>query len=102
MIRLNLVFNIKDVQCPPIISNLCNYGSACMINLASNHVTCECDINCEIFDPMLLCGSDGVTYESLCHLKQTKCLQQRPIKIVNHDTCGKLEKFTFCFFFFIY
>lgn len=70
-----------------------------MINLASNHVTCECDINCEIFDPMLLCGSDGVTYESLCHLKQTKCLQQRPIKIVNHDTCGKLEKFTFCFFF---
>ena len=72
-----------------------------MINLASNHVTCECDINCEIFDPMLLCGSDGVTYESLCHLKQTKCLQQRPIKIVNHDTCGKLEKFTFCFFLFI-
>ena len=62
-----------------------------MINLVSNYVTCECDINCEIFDPMLLCGSDGVTYESLCHLKQTKCLQQRPIKIVNHDTCGKLK-----------
>ena len=60
-----------------------------MINTANNLVTCECDINCDNHDPMPLCGNDGVSYHSLCHLKQTKCLQQRPIKIVDHYTCGK-------------
>jgi hypothetical protein len=60
-----------------------------MINLANNAVTCECDINCEIFDPMPLCGADLNTYNSLCHFKQAKCLKQQSIQIVNHDTCGK-------------
>ena len=75
------------------MSNLCNFGSTCMINIMSNLITCECDINCEMVNEMNLCGNDGVTYSSLCHLKQTKCLQQRSIKIINHNSCGNLKFF---------
>ena len=60
-----------------------------MTNLNTNLVSCECDINCDSANELTLCGNDGVTYSSLCHLKQTKCLQQRPIKILNHNSCGK-------------
>jgi len=63
-----------------------------MMNVISNLVLCECDIDCELAEPISLCGNDGVTYSSLCHLKQTKCLQQRQIKILNHNSCGNYFK----------
>lgn len=86
----------KVVECPNEMmsqhemTNICNYGSTCIQNQQTNLVHCECQMNCERSELMALCGSDGVTYESLCHLKRTKCLQQRPIKIINHDTCGSI------------
>ncbi len=60
-----------------------------MINLNTNLVSCECDLSCKKFDSMPLCGHDGIFYPSFCHLKQAKCLQQKPIRVVNHETCGK-------------
>jgi len=85
----NYLFIFLDMKCSQAVSNLCNFGSTCMFNLKTNLVSCECDINCNLADPISLCGNDGVTYSSLCHLKQTKCLQQRSIKILNHNSCGK-------------
>ena len=78
-----------DAQCPQRVSFICNFGSFCMMNLNTNMVSCECDISCNTFDPMHLCGNDGVSYPSFCHLKQAKCLQQKAIRVVNHDRCGK-------------
>jgi hypothetical protein len=53
-------------------------------------VNCVCDIDCEKSEHVQLCGSDGTTYQSICHLKQAKCMQQKSINVVNNERCGKL------------
>lgn len=84
-------FNLQDVVCSSLVQKICSFGSTCLINQFTNHVKCECDIGCDINEMSSnVCGSDGITYKSICHLKQTKCLLQKSIKIVNHDSCGKL------------
>lgn len=82
---------IKVKKCPDTasVSNICQYGASCIMDIRTNLAHCECDISCDVYEPKPICGSDGVSYDSLCHLKLAKCLQQRTIKIVSHDTCGK-------------
>lgn len=86
-----LIFGLVK-KCPDTasVSNVCQYGASCIMDIRTNLAHCECDISCDVYEPKPICGSDGVSYDSLCHLKLAKCLQQRTIKIVSHDTCGKL------------
>ncbi|CAF0717274.1 unnamed protein product [Brachionus calyciflorus] len=81
----------KYTDCTSNLLKICHYGATCQINLLTNQAKCDCDINCDTFDPLPICGNDGITYKSLCHLKQTKCLLQKPIKIIDHDSCDRLE-----------
>ncbi len=76
-----------------MISHICAFGSHCIFSKKSNQVNCICDIPCERNDQNPLCGSDGNTYDSVCSLKQSKCIQQKPINVVKYERCGKLNMF---------
>jgi hypothetical protein len=92
-IKLNYLYYLNLEKCPESVeASLCLYGATCSVDARTNQASCQCgEISCEAYEPMPLCGSDGRTYESLCQLKLTKCLQQRSIKIINHASCGKLK-----------
>lgn len=36
-----------------------------------------------------VCGSDGITYYSLCHLQQASCIQKMDIQAQHYGPCGK-------------
>lgn len=35
------------------------------------------------------CGSDGVTYKSVCHLQLESCKTKKPITVLHNGECGK-------------
>lgn len=53
-------------------------------------------MDCEQSEHVQLCGSDGITYQSICHLKQAKCMQQKSINVVNNERCGKFIDYFIC------
>uniref|UniRef100_K3X4L0 Kazal-like domain-containing protein n=1 Tax=Globisporangium ultimum (strain ATCC 200006 / CBS 805.95 / DAOM BR144) TaxID=431595 RepID=K3X4L0_GLOUD len=54
----------------------------CFVNAASCHPD-----SCIVSVPQLLCGSDGVTYRSICELELAQCT--RPdLKIASMGACG--------------
>lgn len=49
---------------------------------------CECQRVCSgIYDPV--CGSDGVTYGSVCELESMACTLGREIQVARRGPCGQ-------------
>ena len=66
--------------------NCSAFGAACQVE--NGLAKCECDFACA--DPGPVCGSDGKTYPSRCHLRRERCAEQKDIKFVFEDKgCGK-------------
>ncbi|CAA9998213.1 unnamed protein product [Nesidiocoris tenuis] len=64
----------------------CEYGSYCLVD-KEGRANCECPPPCEeVMRPV--CGTDGVTYDSACHLKRQMCLDRGTVKLAYTGVCG--------------
>ncbi|XP_038060853.1 agrin-like isoform X2 [Patiria miniata] len=68
----------------PCNSFQCEFGK-CILNLEGSP-TCACISSCpDIYVPV--CGGDGVTYYSICHLQKEQCLRSEAIHVIANGPC---------------
>ena len=48
---------------------------------------CICPICNEMYTPV--CGDNGMSYASLCRLKEASCKSKRKIDVIKYSHCGK-------------
>jgi len=75
----------------PCLDVLCGYGARCQVTGGIPDCLCPLATDCVVTSQ--LCGSDGVTYESECHLKAAQCEMQKKIKIVDEKICRELSTY---------
>ncbi|CAB3372768.1 Hypothetical predicted protein [Cloeon dipterum] len=64
----------------------CGPGQACLVN-KQGIAECTCPSDCApVFRPV--CGEDGQTYESECHLLRESCLKGKKLVIAHKGLCG--------------
>lgn len=64
----------------------CAFGAVCTVK--NGKAVCECQRVCsDIYDPV--CGSDGVTYGSMCELESMACALGREIQVARRGPCGQ-------------
>lgn len=71
----------------------CRFGGVC-VPTGDESVECACPLQCANEFGNQLCGSDGTTYPSPCHMEQQACEQQRNITRADYRACAPYE--TFC------
>lgn len=65
----------------------CTSNEECIIN-KYGIAACECVSDCEaIVRPV--CGSDGITYDSTCHLQHSSCQFKNNVSLAYNGVCGK-------------
>ncbi|XP_049692713.2 agrin isoform X2 [Helicoverpa armigera] len=70
----------------PCDSVKCGAREHCSLD-ARGVAVCGCGVECEpVVRPV--CGSDGRTYDSRCHLDRTSCLDNRDVRIAYTGPCG--------------
>ncbi|KAL1116864.1 hypothetical protein AAG570_005333 [Ranatra chinensis] len=70
----------------PCRSVECREGEHCVID-RTGIASCQCDYRCEhVVRPV--CGSDGTTYDSECHLKKSACLNQTRVRVSYSGFCN--------------
>lgn len=80
---------------PEICGNsTCLHGSKCEASIQK----CTCaHFSCSKLPDHPVCGSDGHTYPTECHLLDDQCRYQRPILLASHSPCrGKSIKVNKC------
>ncbi|KAL5964703.1 Agrin [Taenia solium] len=61
-------------------------GEECRVDIQGRK-TCVCPQRCPAI-VVPVCGSDGITYDSVCHLLRTACLKKKHIWVVYAGQCG--------------
>lgn len=65
----------------------CYFGAYCLVR--SGLATCECgNVECPSNNVISVCGSDGRTYLSTCHLRAHACKTQSDIVVQAFGPCG--------------
>ncbi|XP_043244831.1 agrin-like, partial [Amphibalanus amphitrite] len=67
----------RDVRCP--------FGGRCVPSGLT--FSCRCPTDCPSFGGKPVCGSDGVTYDSLCELKRQVCIQRTNVTVKFNGQC---------------
>ncbi|CAH8663593.1 unnamed protein product [Schistosoma guineensis] len=72
----------------PCLHHKCRWqGEKCQVDI-NGQAKCTCPEPCpSIVSPV--CGSDGVTYDSTCHLERTACQKMREIRVIYSGECSK-------------
>lgn len=93
----NLHKTISSAVCvqasDPCQDRTCLYGAVCKSNpsvgpmSSVNSTQCVCPSTVCPYLQQYVCGDDGITYESECHLTATRCTKQRMINIVHRGVC---------------
>uniref|UniRef100_A0A2K6T9V0 Agrin n=1 Tax=Saimiri boliviensis boliviensis TaxID=39432 RepID=A0A2K6T9V0_SAIBB len=80
----------------PCLGVQCAFGATCAVK--NGQAACECRQACSgLYDPV--CGSDGVTYGSVCELEATACTLGREVRVVRKgpcDHCGQCRFGALC------
>ncbi|XP_061522889.1 tomoregulin-1-like isoform X2 [Phycodurus eques] len=63
----------------------CKFGAEC--DEDSEDTLCMCNIVCNGHNDNPVCGGDGVTYETPCHVREASCLKQTKIDIRHVGRC---------------
>ncbi|CAH8596586.1 unnamed protein product [Schistosoma turkestanicum] len=72
----------------PCLHHKCRWqGEKCQVDIYGQ-AKCTCPEPCPpIVSPV--CGSDGVTYDSTCHLERTACQKMREIRVIYSGECSE-------------
>ncbi|KAM7543237.1 hypothetical protein Aperf_G00000000278 [Anoplocephala perfoliata] len=86
--QLQVLFDdICAADVNPCLEQSCNWpGEECRVDIQGQK-TCVCPENCPAI-VVPVCGSDGITYDSVCHLLRTACLTKSHIWAVYAGPCS--------------
>ena len=77
----------------PCLIVKCEFNAKC--NKRADRTTeCVCPICNSGSKTKAICGSDGKTYASYCHLNSASCRMKKKITVIKDEPCGKYEKLT--------
>ncbi|XP_053715137.1 tomoregulin-1-like [Synchiropus splendidus] len=68
----------------------CKFGAEC--DEDSEDLLCMCNIVCNGHNDNPVCGVDGVTYDTPCHVREASCLKQLKIDIKHVGRCQDKRK----------
>jgi hypothetical protein len=74
----------------PCDINFCPFHGHCIVK--EDKAYCECVSSCPVVDE-LVCGTDGSTYSSLCHLKKASCEERRRVNQAHLGECPRASKY---------
>lgn len=68
---------------------LCGEGHSCVMdqNLSPHCVRCERHCPARVAASRAVCGSDGTTYPSTCHLREAACRGGKAIPVAYRGRC---------------
>ncbi|XP_076085746.1 agrin-like isoform X7 [Mytilus galloprovincialis] len=69
----------------------CAFYGECYIDKVSNGPACRCPLHPCPNDHTPVCGDDGMTYRTQCHLERSSCKEQRRIKNKHPGECKGKE-----------
>ena len=89
---------VENEPCSGCANVTCEYYSICKSQGVGQAGICVCPEDCieEVQDVIIVesganqvCGTDGLTYPSECHLQIAACKKQQYIVVANKGECGK-------------
>jgi len=82
-----MYYNVQFLGGNPCATVNCKHNEECVID-KFGIAACQCVSDCE---PVLrpVCGTDGVTYDSMCHLLESTCHLQSNVTWASNGICGE-------------
>ncbi|KTG34669.1 hypothetical protein cypCar_00029572, partial [Cyprinus carpio] len=65
----------------------CSFGSTCIQSSDGLSAKCMCPLSCENVPKNVVCGSDGLDYQSECELNMKACAAQKNIRVHHQGRC---------------
>ncbi|XP_016135597.1 agrin isoform X1 [Sinocyclocheilus grahami] len=65
----------------------CSFGSTCIQSSDGLSAKCMCPLSCENVPKHVVCGSDGLDYQSECELHMKACATQKNIRVHHQGRC---------------
>ncbi|KAL1249982.1 hypothetical protein QQF64_020987, partial [Cirrhinus molitorella] len=65
----------------------CSFGSTCIQSSDGLSAKCMCPLSCENVPKHVVCGSDGLDYQSECELNMKACATQKNIRVHHQGRC---------------
>lgn len=88
--------NMKHLYSYPDACSLksvsCVDYSECRVNAINNMAECACPTlhDCSTADAKPVCGSNGLTYQSMCHFRVGFCGKKLGVSVAHVGACGRL------------
>ncbi len=67
----------------------CSFGSTCIQSSDGLSAKCMCPLSCENVPKHVVCGSNGMDYQSECELNMKACATQKNIRVHHQGRCGE-------------
>ncbi|XP_052235644.1 agrin-like isoform X3 [Dreissena polymorpha] len=81
-------FDVPPPTKSPCLGYFCAFHATCLVNETTQTPYCKCLESCVDSLEFPVCGSDGRTYASSCHIELHSCTSQRRIKLQYEGPCN--------------